>query len=199
MEPLRLLFEVLGQGERYQLLNDQMGSLVLLGFYLAFAVLAVLWVVVSLLFGELTDIFDFLDFGDEGTFSALGVGVLIFSLTGALALILGASPLGSGLWAVGGGVLTFLLAVRTMRWLGSHQTSTTVSAERVIGKEGRWILTISEEGECRRGLVEVVIGSMREELRAKASEELQVGDRVRIVRAESARDVEVKASRKEGA
>lgn len=191
MDILRFVFELFGQGARFEALSDQMTVLVVLAFYLVLAVLAFLWVLASLVFGEIGDLFDFLDFGGEGTFPAMGLGVLLFALGGALSLILGASPGWSVAWGLGLGAVAFLGALRGMRWLEANQTSTTLSSDRVAGAVGEWTLTVEEGPNIRRGLVVVHVGGMREELRARTDDLVVVGDRVRIIRADSARDVEV--------
>ncbi|MBU2601872.1 MAG: hypothetical protein KKA32_06850 [Actinobacteria bacterium] len=80
MDLLRLVFELFGQEARFEALTDQMTVLVFLAFYLVLALVAFIWVLASLVFGEIGDLFDFLDFGGEGTFPAIGLGVLLFAL-----------------------------------------------------------------------------------------------------------------------
>ncbi len=198
MDLLRFVFELFGQEARFEALSDQMTFMVVLVLYLIVAVLAFIWVLASLVFGEIGDFFDFLDFGGEGTFPAMGLGVLLFALGGALSLILGASPGWSVAWGLGLGVVAFLVAVRGMRWLESNQTSSTLSSDRVTGVEGEWTLTVEEGDGVKRGLVVVHVGGMREELRARTSDRVAAGDRVRIVKADSARDVEVELLERNG-
>jgi hypothetical protein len=162
-----------------------------LGIYLALAVLSLASVVLSLLLGDLLDSLDVLDFAGEGAFPALAAGLFVFAVGGAVAIVLGASVLASVLWGLLFGLVAFLIVLRSLRWIATNQTTTALSAERVLGAEGRWKLSVSEEHGVRRGLVEVYIGSSREELRAETTATLREGDRIRVVRARSARDVEV--------
>jgi MFS family permease len=178
-------------GGRFEAVTEQTALLVALVLYLLLATLALALVVASLLLGDLLDSFESLSVGGEGTSSAIGIGLIVFALGGALAIFLGASAFTSVLWAAAFGALTFLLALGMMRWIETNQTSSALSVERVLGAQGLWKLTLSEEAGCRRGLVEVYIGSSREELRAWSTASLNEGDKVRVVAAESARDVEV--------
>ena len=121
--------------------------------FLAIAGVGFLFLLISLIFGEIFDFFDGgfdhdLDHGGPGLFStrAMAVFMLAFGATGAIATHYGLRPLPASLAGVASGVVFGGLVVAFGRFLYGQQASSDVSHRDLIGQPARVVVTIPAGG-----------------------------------------------------
>ncbi len=130
------------------------------GIFLAIAAVGFLFLLVTLIFGELFDFFEFdhdFEHGGPGLFSSRVIAVFItaFGCFGAIGTQYGMSPMAaSGLGVASGlffGGVIFVFA----RFLYSQQASSDVRPADLVGRQGRVVVAIPAGGigqiRCRIG------------------------------------------------
>jgi membrane protein implicated in regulation of membrane protease activity len=130
--------------------------------FLAIAGVGFVFLLISLIFGEIFDFFDGgfdheLDHGGPGLFStrAMAVFVVAFGATGAIATRSGLTPLPASLAGMASGVVFGGLVVAFGRFLYGQQSSSDVSHRDLVGQSARVVVTIPAGGvgqvRCRVG------------------------------------------------
>jgi membrane protein implicated in regulation of membrane protease activity len=148
--------------------------------FLAIAGVGFLFLLISLIFGEIFDFFDGgfdhdLDHGGPGLFStrAISVFVLAFGATGAIATNYGFSPLPASLVGAANGFLLGGLVVAFARFLYSQQASSDVSHRDLVGQSARVVVSIPPGGV---GQVRVRIGDELIDKIARASDDASISE-----------------------
>jgi membrane protein implicated in regulation of membrane protease activity len=128
--------------------------------FLAIAAVGFLFLLVSLIFGE---VFDHLgvdhdvDMGGPGFFSGRIMSVFVtgFGGFGALAINYGLSPLGASLVGFGSGLVFSAVVYAFARFLYGQQASSDVSSADLLGQSARVVVAIPAGGvgqvRCRLG------------------------------------------------
>lgn len=156
-----------------------------LTIFLIVGAIGFLFLMVSLIVGDLFEAFDFdLDLdtnGDFGLFDSRVVSVFLttFGFVGAIAIQFGFGVLLSSLFGLGGGVLLGGLVFAFGYFLHSQQSSSSVSEKDLIGKRAQVIVGI-RPGSI--GQISCRIGDERVEKIARAGngQEIKTGETVYI-------------------
>lgn len=130
--------------------------------FLAVASVGFLFLMISLVFGEIFDFFDGgldhdLEHGGPGFFSTRAMGVFITSFGGfgAIGTHYGLSPLPASLLGLGSGLVFGGAVVVFARFLYGQQASSDVRAHDLVGQSARVVVTIPPGGvgqvRCRVG------------------------------------------------
>lgn len=144
-----------------------------------------LFLMISLLIGDLFDAFDFdLDLdtnGDFGLFDSRVISVFLttFGFIGAIAIQLGFGIIVSGLFGAGSGVALGALVFAFGYFLHSQQTSSSVSEKDLIGRTAQVVVGIRPESV---GQISCKVGEERVEkiARSRNGEEIKTGQTVFI-------------------
>lgn len=132
---------------------DWLFDLTALTVFLTVAGFGFLFLLVSLIFGEIFDFFDGdldhdFDHGGPGFFSSRVMGVFIttFGGAGAIATYYGLSTVASSLAGLVSGVALASVVYAFARFLYGQQASTDVSSKDLVGRTGRVVVTIPKNG-----------------------------------------------------
>lgn len=135
-------------------------SMTAFGVFLLIAAVGFVFLIVSLLFGEIFDFFDHdidFDHGGPGILSSRVIAVFItaFGAFGAIATNNGLSPGPASGVGLAGGVLFGGVIFGLLRFLYGQQVSSDVLASDLVGQSARVIITIPANGvgqvRCRIG------------------------------------------------
>jgi membrane protein implicated in regulation of membrane protease activity len=141
---------------------DWFAQLSAFGVFLAIGAVGFVFLLVSLVFGEVFDHFDFgvdhdVDHGAPGIFSTrvLAVFITAFGCFGAVSVNYGLSPAGASAVGTASGVVFGSLIYAFARFLYGQQATTQVSASDLVGQSARVVVRIPEGGvgqvRCRVG------------------------------------------------
>jgi membrane protein implicated in regulation of membrane protease activity len=132
------------------------------GVFLVIAGAGLIFLVVSLFVGEISDHFDTsldhdLDHGGPSVFSprVMSVFVTAFGGVGAIATYYGLSPVPASLTGFGSGVVLSALVLAFARFLYRQQATSEVRTSDLVGQSGRVVIAIPPGGvgqvRCRVG------------------------------------------------
>lgn len=141
---------------------DLLSSLSAFSVFLGIAAVGFLFMMVSLLFGEVFEHFDGgldhdLDHGGPGFFSSRVIGVFVtaFGGFGAIATHYGLGALPASLVGLGSGVIFGGAVYLFARFLYGQQASSELRSQDLVGQAARVVVTIPEGGvgqiRCRLG------------------------------------------------
>jgi membrane protein implicated in regulation of membrane protease activity len=128
--------------------------------FLAIAAVGFLFLVVSMIFGELFDFFDHdhdFETGGPGIFSSRVVAVFItaFGGFGAIGVHYGMSPIAASLVGAGSGVVFGSIILVFARFLYNQQATSEVRSTDLVGQNARVVVAIPANGvgqvRCRVG------------------------------------------------
>ena len=139
-----------------------LSSLNAFSVFLAIAAIGFVFMMISLIFGEIFDHFDMsldhdMDHGGPGFFSsrALGVFVTAFGGSGAIATQYGLRPLAASLVGLGSGFVFGGAVAMFARFLYGQQASSELRSHDLVGQSARVVVTIPAGGvgqiRCRLG------------------------------------------------
>ena len=135
-----------------------------LGVFLAIASIGFVFLVISLLFGEVFDHFEFvhdlgadLGHGGPGFFSVQGIAVFIttFGAVGAIGTYLGYGVLSSSGFGFASGIVLAALVYFFASFLYAQQASSTITSAELVGRTAQVSVAIPDNGV---GQVRCLIG-----------------------------------------
>lgn len=172
--------------QTFKLLGLEVETMLLVYIYVIAASVSLIYVMLNYVIGSVTEI---VGLDDDGTFPAVAIALGIFSASGGLSLFfMDASPRGSMLFGVIGGVIAFTLVVYSIRWLGANQANVVFNESALDGLTGTCYMSISPG---KPGQVTIKIGGTGEVLKAWSEGEISEGDKVVVIDTRNAREVEV--------
>ncbi len=172
--------------QTFRLLGLEVETMLLVYIYVIAASLSLIYVILSYVIGSVTEI---VGLDDDGTFPAVAIALGIFSACGGLSLFfMGASPRGSMLFGLIGGIIAFTLVIYSIRWLAANTANAVFNESALTGLTGTCYMSI---GPGKPGQVSVKIGGAGEVLKAWSEIEISEGDKVVVVDTRNAREVEV--------
>ncbi len=152
--------------------------------FLAIAGVGFLFLLISLIFGEIFDFFDGgfdhdVDHGGPGLFStrAISVFVLAFGATGAIATNYGLGPVPASLVGTATGLVLGGLVAAFGRFLYGQQASSDVSHRDLVGQSARVVVTIPAGGV---GQVRCRIGDELIDKIARASDDASIAEHTTV-------------------
>jgi membrane protein implicated in regulation of membrane protease activity len=165
--------------------NEFFASLNLLMLFLLIGAVGFLFLIASLVFGDLFEYFEgghsFDGAGDIAVLDSrvLSVFITAFGGFGAIGVQLGLGAIGSTLAGLGGGVVFGGLIAMFARFLNNQQFSSSVSAHELVGRSAQVTVAIKPD---QIGQITVRFGGERIEklARAKNGAEIKIGEIVRI-------------------
>lgn len=153
--------------------------------FLAIAGMGFVFLLISLVFGELFSHLDFggghdLDHGGPGIFSTriLSVFVTCFGAFGAIATNYGVSPAPAAAIGTGGGAVFAGMLYAFARFLWEQQSSTDVTSGDLVGRSGRVVIAIPAGGV---GQVRVQIGEQLLDKIARSEDGAGLPDNAAVV------------------
>ena len=166
-------------------MNEFFASLNLLMLFLLIGGVGFLFLIVSLVFGDLFEYFEsghsFDGAGDIAVLDSrvLSVFITAFGGFGAIGVQLGLGAIGSTLAGLGGGVIFGGLIAMFAKFLNNQQASSSVSADQLVGRAAQVTVAIKPD---QIGQITVRFGEERVEklARAKNGAEIKTGAIVRI-------------------
>ncbi len=172
--------------QTFRLLGLEVETMLLVYIYVIAASLSLIYVILSYVFGSVTEI---VGLADDGTFPAVAIALGIFSACGGLSLFfMDASPRGSMLFGLIGGIIAFTLVIYAIRWLAANTANAVFSESALNGLTGTCYMSM---GPGKPGQVTVNIGGAGEVLKAWSEVEISEGDKVVVIDTRTAREVEV--------
>jgi hypothetical protein len=161
---------------------DHLPSLSAYTVFLAIAAVGFIFLIVSLVFGEIFDFFDHdidFDHGGPGILSSRVIAVFItaFGAFGAIAVNNGMSAGAASGIGVGGGVVFGGAIYIFLRFLYGQQASSDVLASDLLGQTGRVIVGIPANGV---GQVRVRIGEELVDKIAQSRDGLAIGEHAAV-------------------
>ena len=172
--------------QTFRLLGLEVETMLLVYIYVIAASLSLIYVILSYVFGSVTEI---VGLADDGTFPAVAIALGIFSACGGLSLFfMDASPRGSMLFGLIGGIIAFTLVIYSIRWLAANTANAVFSESALNGLTGTCYMSMSPG---KPGQVTVNIGGAGEVLKAWSEVEISEGDKVVVIDTRTAREVEV--------
>jgi membrane protein implicated in regulation of membrane protease activity len=128
------------------------------GVFLATCAAGFVFLMASLIFGEMFEFFDTdIDAGGPGIFSSRVIGVFItaFGGFGAIGVYYGLSPVGASLLGIASGVIFAAAIYSIARFLYRQQASSDVLSSDLVGQSCRVVISIPSGGmgqvRCRIG------------------------------------------------
>jgi membrane protein implicated in regulation of membrane protease activity len=142
---------------------DWVRELTAFAVFLVIGGVGFIFLVISLVFGELFEHFEGADFdhdidhGGPGFFSVRGMAVFVtaFGATGALGIRYGLSPLAASAAGFGGGVVFAYAIYLFARFLYGQQATSEIHTQELVGQSARVVVAIPAGGvgqvRCRVG------------------------------------------------
>lgn len=172
--------------ESFQILGVEASTVTLLTIYAVAAIICLVYIFLSLTIGSLAEL---AHIGDGSTFPGIAAALGVFSALGGLSLFLfDATPQGSIVYGIVGGIITLLSIILTMGWVQKNQGNAVMTAESLEGLSGSCNMSMSAS---QAGQVMVVVNGCEEILKAWSQSQISKGDKIRVVGVRNAREVDV--------
>lgn len=165
---------------------ESLSNLGSLGVFLAIAAIGFIFLLVSLVVGDLFDSFGFetgVDGGADGhallDSRVLSVFITSFGGFGAIGIQMGLSIVASSLIGLAGGIVLGGLVSLFARFLYKQQSSSSVGTAQMVGRTAQVIVSIAPDS---LGQISCRVGEERVEklARSRDNEEIKVGAMVRV-------------------